>query len=71
MTKKHFIKIAARLAEAREDATPETLEALTTLAHRLAEDFAGWHPNFDREKFITAAGSTDTVASLYPLTAAR
>lgn len=72
MSKKHFIAIAADIAEQgtylreqRDCSRLESienaeavagLETLFDLATRLASTFAGFNSNFDRQRFLTACG---------------
>jgi hypothetical protein len=56
MTKKHYIAIAAILAEAQEASWPNAPTAITAVTLDLARYFASDNPNFDPSKFFDAAG---------------
>lgn len=55
MTKKHFIAIAAQIADEMA-ASPEARPALSRLARTLCIEFRGINPNFDRGRFLDACG---------------
>lgn len=57
MTKKHFIAIAAAVAEVRQDAARDGLDgphALDRMAGALANIFADENPHFNRARFLEA-----------------
>jgi len=57
MTRKHFIRIAATLYAAKEQA--KTLQARTAIrevAICLAGEFAALNPHFDKGRFLDACG---------------
>lgn len=57
MTKKHFAAIAAAAlaAESRQHShQPLAIGVLEDIAHRLADAFATFNSNFDRDRFLRA-----------------
>ena len=62
MARKHFIAIAALLADANlavvdEHGNPQAADiVMCDLTHALADYFQSENPNFDRERFIKACG---------------
>ena len=58
MTKKHFIALAAAIAEARQrhGESPEVRYALADVTDAIARVAMATNPNFNREKFYEACG---------------
>lgn len=54
MTKRHFILIAARIAEARGNDPHCGTAVWDDLASKLADDFEGVNEHFNRKVFIAA-----------------
>jgi hypothetical protein len=57
MTKKDYIAIA-RAVQVQMHVTEDTMRQATigSVAHQLAETFAGDNPRFDRDRFLAACG---------------
>lgn len=63
MTKKHFSAIAAALLiEVLTAKDQQTRAAIVAIAKRLAEQFAAFNPNFDRNRFLRACGVVEADA---------
>lgn len=56
MSKKHFNAIASTIRANVERSNDAERFRLRVLASELADQFAGFNPNFDRARFITACG---------------
>jgi hypothetical protein len=58
LSRKYYVAIAAVLKDRKESTRlPLYKEAIRDVAHDLAGQFAFDNPNFDRERFLKAAGA--------------
>ena len=61
LTRQHFALIAATLADERETYDPSArvaLDALDAVTRAFARELANTNRNFDRDRFLKAAGVT-------------